>query len=57
MTATNAGGLHVIRWGPMRDQLTGIHAATTSGTGAGIEVEKVAIATLERTTAAAHALV
>jgi FAD/FMN-containing dehydrogenase len=32
MTATNAGGLHVIRWGPMRDQLTGIHAATTAGT-------------------------
>ena len=32
MTATNAGGLHVIRWGPMRDQLTGIQAATTTGT-------------------------
>ncbi|MEO5841489.1 MAG: FAD-binding oxidoreductase [Acidimicrobiales bacterium] len=32
MTATNAGGLHVIRWGPMRDQLTGILAATTAGT-------------------------
>src|SRR5687768_1335504 len=32
MTATNAGGLHVIRWGPMRDQLTGIRAATTTGT-------------------------
>ena len=32
MIATNAGGLHVIRWGPMRDQLTGIHAATTAGT-------------------------
>src|SRR4051812_48098104 len=26
MTATNAGGLHVIRWGPMRSQLTGIEA-------------------------------
>ena len=32
MTATNAGGLHVIRWGPMRNQLTGIEAATTTGT-------------------------
>ncbi|MEO8696336.1 MAG: FAD-binding oxidoreductase [Acidimicrobiales bacterium] len=32
MTATNAGGLHVIRWGPMRDQLTGVLAATTMGT-------------------------
>ena len=32
MTATNAGGLHVIRWGPMRNQLTGIAAATTAGT-------------------------
>ena len=32
MTATNAGGLHVIRWGPMRDQLTGVRAATTTGT-------------------------
>ena len=32
MIATNAGGLHVIRWGPMRNQLTGIEAATTAGT-------------------------
>jgi FAD/FMN-containing dehydrogenase len=31
MTATNAGGLHVIRWGPMRSQLMGIEAATTAG--------------------------
>ena len=31
MTATNAGGLHVIRWGPMRSQLTGVQAATTGG--------------------------
>jgi FAD/FMN-containing dehydrogenase len=35
MTATNAGGLHVIRWGPMRDQLTGVLAATTAGTVVG----------------------
>ncbi|HUP74386.1 MAG TPA: FAD-binding oxidoreductase [Acidimicrobiales bacterium] len=32
MTATNAGGLHVMRWGPMRSQLTGVKAATTAGT-------------------------
>src|SRR4029079_9753317 len=27
-----AGGLHVIRWGPMRSQLIGLRAATTAGT-------------------------
>ena len=37
MVATNAGGLHVIRWGPMRDQLTGLRAATTAGTLVGDE--------------------
>ena len=37
MVATNAGGLHVIRWGPMRNQLTGVRAATTAGTIVGDE--------------------
>jgi FAD/FMN-containing dehydrogenase len=37
MVATNAGGLHVIRWGPMRNQLTGLRAATTTGTVVGDE--------------------
>jgi FAD/FMN-containing dehydrogenase len=32
MIATNAGGLHVLRWGPMRSQLSGVKAATTAGT-------------------------
>jgi FAD/FMN-containing dehydrogenase len=37
MIATNAGGLHVIRWGPMRNQLTGVQAATTAGSVIGDE--------------------
>jgi FAD/FMN-containing dehydrogenase len=37
MVATNAGGLHVIRWGPMRSQLTGVRAATAAGTVVGDE--------------------
>jgi FAD/FMN-containing dehydrogenase len=31
MVATNAGGLHVIRHGPMRTQLMGVRAARTTG--------------------------
>lgn len=31
MIATNAGGVHVIRHGPMRDQLVGIEAVTSQG--------------------------
>jgi FAD/FMN-containing dehydrogenase len=37
MIATNAGGLHVIRWGSMRAQLTGVRAALVSGAVVGDE--------------------
>ncbi|MFC7616128.1 FAD-binding oxidoreductase [Actinokineospora soli] len=31
MVATNAGGLRVVRWGPMRDQVVGVEAVLSDG--------------------------
>ena len=31
MVATNAGGLRVVRWGPMRDQVAGVEAVLSDG--------------------------
>lgn len=31
MVATNAGGVHVLRWGPMRERVAGVEAALATG--------------------------
>ncbi|MGW5051836.1 FAD-binding oxidoreductase [Actinokineospora sp. NPDC004072] len=42
MAATNAGGLRVVRWGPMRDQVVGVEAVLADGrvVGSLAELEK-----------------